>query len=111
MKLRVLTTIAFVAFAALGVPAHADDPTFKIEIKEGVITPLEIEVPANTRIRLEVANTGSTPVEFESVALKKEKVIAPGNSSVVVIRNLDPGSYDFYDEFHSDQPHGKITAK
>jgi len=38
-------------------------------------------------------------------------VLAPGNSSVVVIRNLDPGSYEFYDEFHIDQPHGKITAK
>jgi len=93
------------------IPALADDPTFKIELKDGVITPLEIEVPANTRIRLEVSNTGTTPVEFESVELKKEKVLAPGNSSVVVIRNLDPGSYEFYDEFHIDQPHGKITAK
>ena len=111
MKLRTCTAIAFAALAALSLPALADDPTFKIEIKDGVITPLEVEVPANTRIRLEVSNTGTSPVEFESVELKKEKVIAPGNSSVVVIRNLDPGSYDFYDEFHSDQPHGKITAK
>ena len=111
MKLHTCSAIAIAALAALSLPALADDPTIKIEIKEGVITPLEVEVPANTRIRLEVTNTGSSPVEFESVELKKEKVIAPGNSSVVVIRNLDPGSYDFYDEFHSNQPHGKITAK
>ena len=105
---------AAVLAAALACPAAqamADEPTFRIDIRDGVITPLRLEVPANTRIRLEVSNTGTSPVEFESVELKKEKVIAPGNSSVVVIRNLDPGSYGFYDEFHEDQPHGKIIAK
>lgn len=111
MKLRLSIAIAVLAFAASGLPALADDPSFKIEIKDGVISPLELEVPANTRIRLEVSNTGTSPAEFESVELKKEKVIAPGNSSVVVIRNLDPGSYDFYDEFHQDKPHGKLIAK
>jgi heme/copper-type cytochrome/quinol oxidase subunit 2 len=97
--------------AAVAAPALADDPTFKIEIKDGVITPLELEVPANTRIRLEVTNTGTAPAEFESVQLKKEKVIAAGNSTVMVIRNLDPGTYDFFDDFHIDLPHAKITAK
>lgn len=111
MKPRSGAALAIAFLAAASSPALADDPTFKIELKDGVITPLEIEVPANTRIRLEVSNTGTTPVEFESVELKKEKVLAPGNSSVVVIRNLDPGSYEFFDEFHMDQPHGKIIAK
>lgn len=92
-------------------PALADEPTFKIDIKDGVITPLELEVPANTRIRLEVSNSGTSPAEFESVQLKKEKVIAGGNSAVMVIRNLDPGTYDFFDDFHIDLPHAKIIAK
>lgn len=97
--------------AAMALPALADEPTFRIDIKDGVITPLEIEVPANTRIRLEVTNSGTSPAEFESVQLKKEKVIAGGNSSVMVIRNLDPGTYDFFDDFHIDMPHAKIIAK
>ena len=97
--------------AVMSFPALADDPTFKIEIKDGVITPLQLEVPANTRIRLEVSNTGSSPAEFESVQLKKEKVIAGGNTTVMVIRNLDPGTYDFFDDFHIDLPHAKIIAK
>ena len=92
-------------------PALADDPTFKIDIKDGVITPLAMEVPANTRIRLEITNSGTSPAEFESVQLKKEKVIAGGNTTVMVIRNLDPGTYDFFDDFHIDLPHAKITAK
>lgn len=32
----------------------ADDPTFRIEFSDGVITPLELEVPANTRFRIEL---------------------------------------------------------
>ncbi len=96
---------------ALAAPAMADDPTFKIDLKDGVISPLALDVPANTRIRLEVTNSGTVPAEFESVELKKEKVIAPGNSSVVVIRNLDPGTYAFFDDFHPNAPHAQITAK
>ena len=104
--------LAVLALATV-TPAAAEDsePTFRIEIKDGVITPLELEVPANTRIRLELSNTGSSPVEFESVQLKKEKVIAGGNSTVMVIRNLDPGTYDFFDDFHIDMPHAKLIAK
>ena len=97
--------------AAMALPALADEPTFRIDIKDGVITPLEIEVPANTRIRLEVTNSGTSPAEFESVQLKKEKVIAGGNTAVMVIRTLDPGRYDFFDDFHIDMPHATIIAK
>jgi hypothetical protein len=109
MTLRAVLLLAALGCAAQ--PALADDPTFRIDLKDGVITPLTLEVPANTRIRLEVTNSGTSPAEFESVQLKKEKVIAAGNSSVMVIRNLDPGTYDFFDDFHIDMPHAKITAK
>lgn len=111
MMLHLRAFAAAVLIACLAHPALADDPTFKIEIKDGVISPLVLEVPANTRIRLEVSNTGTSPAEFESVQLKKEKVIAGGNTTVMVIRNLDPGTYDFFDDFHIDLPHAKIIAK
>ena len=110
MNLRA-AALLLTLFACSSLPALADDPTFKIDVKDGVITPLEMDVPANTRIRLEVTNSGTSPAEFESVQLKKEKVIAGGNTAVIVIRNLDPGTYDFFDEFHSDLPHAKVTAK
>ena len=110
MRLRVAAML-FASLAFSSLPALADDPTFKIDIKDGVITPLALEVPANTRIRLEITNSGTSPAEFESVQLKKEKVIAGGNTTVMVIRNLDPGTYDFFDDFHIALPHAKITAK
>jgi hypothetical protein len=37
-------------------------------------------VPAGKRIKIEVSNEGKTPIEFESKALKFEKVLAPAPS-------------------------------
>lgn len=104
--LAVVTLLALTAGAAA-----ADEPTFRIEFADGAIIPLVLEVPANTRFRIELINRGNTPVEFESVQLRKEKVIGPGNETVMVIRRLDPGSYDFFDDFHLDAPHAVLIAK
>jgi hypothetical protein len=69
--------------------ARADElPVFRIDLQDGLITPSRIEVPAHTRFKLELHNTGTTPVEFESLELRKEKVLGPGAQSFIVIRRL-----------------------
>ncbi len=93
-------------------PAHAEDePTFRIEFRDGAVTPARLEVPANRRIRLELHNLGQTPAEFESLELRKEKVLAPGTTWILVIRNLDPGEYNFFDDFHPGSPAAVLVAK
>jgi hypothetical protein len=89
----------------------AEDPSFRIEFKDGVVTPLRLEVPANKRFVLELVNSGTTPAEFESKELRREKVLAPGVTSTLVIRTLDPGEYDFFDDFHPDAPPAVLVAK
>jgi hypothetical protein len=42
--------------------------------------------------------------------LRKEKVLAPGGDSFVVIAPLSPGEYKFFDDFHQ-QAQGVIVAK
>jgi hypothetical protein len=42
--------------------------------------------------------------------LRKEKVLAPGADSFVVIAPLEPGEYKFFDDFHQ-QAQGVIVAK
>ncbi|ODT20318.1 MAG: hypothetical protein ABS35_20020 [Kaistia sp. SCN 65-12] len=104
--------LVLAAAAGMGLPAlGADEPTFRIEFRDGVITPLTLEVPADMRFRIELSNVGTTPVEFESVELRKEKVLGPGNETVMVIRRLAPGSYDFFDDFHLDMPHAVLVAR
>ncbi|TPN35212.1 cupredoxin domain-containing protein [Mesorhizobium sp. B1-1-6] len=93
-------------------PAAADEnPTFVIELSDGAIAPRSIEVPANARFKLELRNTGSSPVEFESVELRKEKVLGPGVTSFVVILRLNPGEYRFFDDFHPGMPPAMLIAK
>ncbi len=95
-----------------GLPARADDlPTFRLLIKGGRLYPETLEVPANTRFRLELKNEGPGAAEFESVELKKEKVLAPGVTSSLVFFPLQPGTYKFFDEFHPDTAQGRIVAK
>lgn len=93
-------------------PVLADEePVFRIEFKDGVVTPRRLDVPARRRFSLELHNLGETPAEFESRELRKEKVLAPGTSSVLVIRTLEPGEYDFFDDFHPDAPSAVLVAK
>ena len=89
----------------------ADDPVFSIEFHDGKVTPLRIEVPAKRRFKLELHNSGTTPAEFESNELHKEKVLAPDTVSVLVFHTLDPGEYAFFDDFHPDAPKAVLVAK
>ncbi len=101
-----------ILLGALFAPAQAaEDPVFKIEFADGAITPRRLEVPAHTRFKIELHNKGKTPIEFESTQLKKEKVVAPDSHSFIVIRTLDPGEYEFFDDFHLDSPPAVLVAK
>jgi len=92
--------------------ALADElPTFKLLMKEGRFFPETIEVPANTRFRLEVTNEGPGAAEFESLELKKELVLAPGVTRGLVFFPMKPGSYKFFDDFHPATGQGRIIAK
>jgi hypothetical protein len=107
-----MATICGLALALMAAPTSAgEDPTFRLEFNDGAITPSRLEVPANTRFRLELKNSGKTPAEFESKELKKEKVLAAESESVLVIRTLDPGEYPFFDDFHPDAPPAVLVAK
>ena len=103
--------LGLTSLLALGRPAlAADEPTFSIEFKDGTVIPTRIEVPAKTRFKLELKNSGKTAAEFESNEMKKEKVLAPGTTSSLIIRTLDPGEYKFFDDFHQ-QAKGVLVAK
>ncbi len=104
-----VTIIGFCAFS--GAARADDDPVFRIEFNDGVVTPSRLEVPANRRIILDLHNVGQTPAEFESNQLRKEKVLAPGANSALVIRTLEPGEYDFFDDFHPGSPAAVLVAK
>jgi plastocyanin len=98
--------------ALLALPALAADvPLFKLVARDGRFEPAVLEVPAGTRVRIEVVNQNSKAIEFESRDLKQEKIIAPGKTAIVTINALKPGEYKFFDEFQQSTGQGKVVAK
>ena len=86
-------------------------PVFKIEIRNHLFYPLELQIPAGQKVKLLIINKDSSAEEFESYALNREKVI-PGNSTgVIFIGPLKPGVYPFFGEFFPKTAHGEIHAK
>jgi len=98
-------------FALLPALAFAADGEFKLVIKDHRFEPSEIRVPAGKKVKLLVQNNDSTPEEFESHDLNREKVIAPGKTATIFIGPLKPGSYPFVGEFHEDTARGTVIAE
>jgi hypothetical protein len=108
---RALISVVFALFLAPTVASADDMPTFKVLMKDGRIFPNTVEVPANTRFRLEIRNEGPGAAEFESLELKKELVLAPGVTRNMVFFPMKPGSYKFFDDFHPETGQARIVAK
>lgn len=107
MKLRPV----LLAAALYAGTAQAELPTYTVVAKDGRLAPATLSVPAGVRFKIVIKNEGREPIEFESLQLRKEKVLAPGAQSFVVIAPLKPGNYDYFDEFHPATSKGRIVAK
>ena len=91
--------------------AQAADHEVVLTIKNHVFAPSEIKAPANQRIKLHVHNQDSTPEEFESHSLNREKLIPAGTKAVIYIGPLKPGRYDFFGEFNPSTAKGVVIAE
>ncbi len=90
---------------------YAADTEFNLVIREHRFEPAELIVPTGKKIKLLIENKDSTPEEFESYALAREKVI-PGNSTATLyIGPLKPGRYPFFGEFHESTAKGVVIAQ
>jgi hypothetical protein len=91
--------------------ASAQQASVQISIKNHRFQPSEITAPANQPIVIRIKNLDPTPMEFESVSLRVEKIV-PGNGEASVnVRALAPGSYKFFDDYHQDTGNGVLVVK
>jgi plastocyanin len=98
--------------AAWNSSSQAEDlPTFQVVAENGRFRPDTVVVPAGVRFRIRVTNKGPGPEEFESIELRKEKVLAEGVTRTVVFAPLRPGTYTFFGDFHPETAKGRIVAK
>jgi Cupredoxin-like domain len=112
MSGRCVAIAVLLGGACVGGPATADDPPhIDVTIKNHVFTPAEIHVPAGKRTVLIVRNQDAGPEEFDSSALKVEKVIVGGTYATIWLRPLGPGRYNFMGEFHPDTAQGVVISE
>jgi hypothetical protein len=101
-----------VALAGLSVAnASAFAQEFNLVIRDHKFEPAEIRVPAGKRVSIYVSNEDSTPEEFDSTALKVEKVIPGKSKGLVRIGPLTPGRYEFIGEFNAETAKGVVIAE
>jgi len=98
------------ALVMIAGPAFADEP-IAVTLQNHKFKPAEIHVKANTQAVIALTNRDATAEEFDSSALKIEKVVAGNSSGNVRLRALAPGKYPFMGEYHSDTAQGVVIAE
>ena len=109
MKKMIFSSLLLAAMAA-SAPVLAADP-IKVTLQNHKFTPSIIHVKANTPAVIALTNKDATAEEFDSTALKVEKVVAGNSSGNIRIRALAPGRYPFMGEYHPSTAQGVVVAE
>jgi heme/copper-type cytochrome/quinol oxidase subunit 2 len=112
------TTIAATAIISVGLltgfaapSARAADDSSQLRFHAGAVEPANLDLPANTPVKLQVTNAGDAAVEFESFELHRERVVQPGQTITVYLPALPPGTYPFFDDFSHGAVKGEIVSR
>jgi plastocyanin len=97
-----IAALALALVIALPGARAEDSVTINISIKDHNFQPAELDAPAGKPIEIVVKNLDPAPAEFESHALRVEKVVTGGGTITMRIRPLEPGRYRFFDDFHKE---------
>ena len=102
---RAIVTGLLLVFAT---PAVAQQIT--ITVRDHQFVPAEVPVPAGVKVELIIKNEQAVNAEFESTVLHREKIIQAGGQISVFVGPLDPGTYEFFDDFNR-ATRGRLVAK
>lgn len=110
----VVPALALLAFGACG----SDDPetgaavsqTLTVEAFDFYFDPTALAVDVGAEVTIELTNSGSVAHSWTSTDLDAEVEASSGEtSSLTFTAPAEPGSYDFFCEFHPDQMQGTIS--
>ena len=112
MILKKKELAAFYLFIFLSTPlAYAAEDSYSIIIQNHRFSPEELVVPAGQKIKIQVMNQDTTPEEFESYDLNREKIVGANGKITLFVGPLKPGRYEYFGEFHQDTAKAAIVAK
>jgi len=101
---QLVPSVLLVSALLLGANAvRADDTVaLSITLKDHKFDPAELHAPPGQPIAIHVKNLDTIVAEFESSDLHFEKIVPVGKETTVYVRPLQPGRYNFFDDFHHD---------
>jgi hypothetical protein len=104
------TALATILLCAAALPVRAADPVATITLKDHQFVPSEVSVPAGVKVQLLIKNEQAVNAEFESTTLHREKIVNAGGQITVFVGPLDPGTYEFFDDFNRSAQ-GRLVVK
>src|ERR1700730_4111686 len=102
--------LAFLLLAAASASALAADSQVMIAIKDHQFVPSDVPTPAGVKVELILKNEQTVNAEFESSVLHREKIVPAGGQRSVFVGPLEPGTYEFFDDFNRSA-NGRLVVK
>ena len=88
----------------------ADEPATILVIDHQKFVPAQLNIPAATKTKIIIRNQDAVPIEFESYDLSREIVVPGHGEASIYIGPLEPGSYQFFNDFDHDMQ-GTVIVK
>jgi plastocyanin len=105
-----MRALLFAVLALAATPAVAQT-VIPVTLQNHKFSPAEIHVKAGEPAVIALTNKDAQAEEFDSTALKIEKVVAGGSSGNIRLRALAPGKYPFTGEYHPGTAVGVVVAQ
>jgi hypothetical protein len=105
---RLVLAVLLVTITAMS--ALAADPQVTISIKDHQFVPSDVPTPVGVKVELIIKNEQAVNAEFESTVLHREKIVQAGGQISVFVGPLDPGTYEFFDDFNR-AARGRLVVK
>ena len=107
--LILVLTAGLVIFPA---SVRADDPfALGLTLKDHVFDPPELKAPAGRDIAITLRNEDESFEEFDSDALRTEKIVTAKGKVTIKLKPLAAGRYPFRGEFHDATAQGVLIVE
>lgn len=100
------------ALAVLPAAARAEDPVaIDLTLKDHKFEPEEIKAPPGKAIWITLKNEDDVIEEFDSRALRTEKIVTKRATVTIKLKPLAAGRYPFQGEFHAKTAQGMLVVE
>ena len=100
------------AMTVLPAISFADGPiAIDLKLKDHKCEPSEMKAPAGKATAITLKNEDDAVEEFDSTALRTEKIVTKGGTVTIRLKPLAAGRYPFQGEYHPNTAQGVLIVE